>query len=156
CAVLLGMAWRDAHLPVWLAAVVAIATGALGGALNAVVITQLHIPPLIVTLGTYSLYRGLALGLTGGKGMYTDFPTSFTVFGTGDLYGAPAQVLLFAFVAIFFWLLIHRSAIGRGLSAIGYSPDGARHAGLPVDRWTALTYILSGTAAGLAGVVSVA
>jgi rhamnose transport system permease protein len=156
CAVLLGMAWRDAYLPVWLAAVVAIAAGGLGGALNAVVITRLHIPPLIVTLGTYSLYRGLAFGLTGGKEIYTGFPTSFTVLGTGDVFSVPAQVLLFAVVAVFFWLLVQRSVIGRGLSAIGYSPDGARHAGLPVDRWTALTYILSGTAAGLAAVVSVA
>src|SRR5205823_6585533 len=70
-AVLLGMLWRDFGWPVWLAAAAAVGVGALAGALNAVVITRLRIPPLIVTLGSFSLFRGLAEGLTGGVENYT-------------------------------------------------------------------------------------
>src|SRR5438874_637440 len=65
-AVLLGMLWRDLGWPVGLAAVAAVGVGAIAGTVNAVVITRLRIPPLIVTLGSLSLFRGLAEGLTGG------------------------------------------------------------------------------------------
>src|SRR5690349_14599709 len=60
CAVLFGKLWRDAHLPIPLAIVVTLCIGALAGGLNATLITSLRLPPLIVTLGTYSLFRGLA------------------------------------------------------------------------------------------------
>jgi rhamnose transport system permease protein len=156
-AVLLGMLWRDAGLPVWLAALAAIGVGVAAGGLNALVITRLGIPPLIVTLGSYSLFRGLAEGITGGVANYTDLPASFLFLGQGYfLGGVPAQLPVFALAAVGFWLLLHRTIVGRGLSAIGYSPDGARYAGLPVERWTGLTYLLSGAAAGLAAVVYVA
>jgi rhamnose transport system permease protein len=156
-AVLLGMMWRDLGLPVWVAAALTVGVGALAGGLNAVLITRLRIPPLIVTLGSYSLFRGLAEGLTGGTQNYTGFPASFLFLGQGYLLGGvPTQLPVFVAVAIGFGVLLHRTTIGRGLSAIGYSLEGARHAGLPVERWTALTYILSGTAAGLAAVIYVA
>ncbi len=155
-AVLLGMLWRDAGLPVWFAALLAVAAGAVAGGLNALVITRLRIPPLIVTLGSYSLFRGLAEGLTGGVDNFTNFPAGFLYLGQGYFFGIPAQLPVLVLAAVGFWVLLHRTTIGRGLSAIGYSPEGARYAGLPVERWTALTYILSGTAAGLAAVVYVA
>src|SRR4051794_19578124 len=155
-AVLLGMLWRDVGLPVWLAAAAAVGVGAVAGGLNALVITRLGIPPLIVTLGSYSLFRGLAEGLTGGVQNFTDFPDSFLFLGQGYIRGVPAQLPVFVLAVVGFWLLLHRTIVGRGLSAIGYSPAGARHAGLPVERWTGLTYVLSGAAAGLAAVVYVA
>jgi ribose/xylose/arabinose/galactoside ABC-type transport system permease subunit/ABC-type sugar transport system substrate-binding protein len=156
-AVVLGIVWRDWGWPVWLAAAAAVAVGALAGTLNAVVITRFGIPPLIVTLGSLSLFRGLAEGLTGGVENYTGFPPSFLFLGQGYMLGGtPAQLPLFVIAALSFWVLVHRSIVGRGLSAIGYSTDGARHAGLPVEGWTALTYILSGAAAGLAAVIYVA
>src|SRR5262245_59847861 len=76
-AVLLGAMWRDLGLPVWLAAAAAVGIGALAGWLNAAVIPRLRVPPLIVTLGSYSLFRGLAEGITGGVDNYTRFPESF-------------------------------------------------------------------------------
>jgi rhamnose transport system permease protein len=155
-AVLLGTMWRDWGVPVWVAAVLTVGVGALAGGLNAVLITRLRIPPLIVTLGSYSLFRGLAEGLTRGVDNFTGFPEGFLLLGQGYLLGdVPTQLLVFVVAAAGFWVLLHRTTVGRGLSAIGFSPEGARHAGLPVERWTALTYILSGTAAGLAAVVYV-
>ncbi|MFO0810905.1 MAG: ABC transporter permease [Gemmataceae bacterium] len=119
-------------------------------------ITRLHIPPLIVTLGSYSLYRGLAFGLTGGTETYTDFPAHFLALGSGDFFGVPAQAT--AVRRRRGLRLAARPPFGRRPGAVGRRllADGARHAGLPVDRWVAATYILSGTAAGLAAVVSVA
>ncbi|MGE5192755.1 MAG: ABC transporter permease, partial [Deltaproteobacteria bacterium] len=70
-AVILGMLWRDAGWPAAAAALAAVAVGGVGGALNALLITRLRIPPLIVTLGSYSLFRGLAEGVTGGVDNFT-------------------------------------------------------------------------------------
>ncbi len=155
-AVLFGELWRDRGLPIVAAAAATIVLGGLAGSLNGFVITRGRIPPLIVTLGSFSLYRGLAEGLTGGVDNYTNFPRSFLFLGQGYSFGGvPTQVPVFVLVALAFWVLLHRSAIGRSLVAIGYSPEGARYAGLPVDRLVGLVYVLSGLVASLAAVIYV-
>jgi rhamnose transport system substrate-binding protein len=160
CAVLFGKLWRDAGLDPWLAATLTIALGGLASLLNAALITTLRIPPLIVTLGSMSLFRGIAEGLTGGVDNFTRFPPSFLHLGQGYFHLGklliPVQIPIFIAMAILFWALLHRTTIGRAWSAIGYSPEGARHAGIPVERCVALAYVLSGLAAGLAAVVYVA
>jgi rhamnose transport system substrate-binding protein len=153
-AVLMGAAGRGGGMPMGLAALVAVTVGLLGGALNALLVARLGVPPLIVTLGTFSLFRGLAEGWTGGVRNYTDFPAAFLFLGQGRLPGGlPAQLPLLVLAAVFFWLLLHRTGAGRGLRAIGFSPEGARYAGIPVARRLALVYVLSGLMAGLAAVV---
>jgi rhamnose transport system permease protein len=155
-AVILGMLWRDGGWPVAVAALAAVAVAGMGGALNALLITRLRLPPLIVTLGSYSLFRGLAEGLTGGVENYTGFPDSFAFLGTGYWFGVlPAQLPLFVVAALGIWLLVHRTTLGRAWSAIGFSAEGARHAGIRVERCTSIAYLLSGLAAGLAAVVYV-
>jgi rhamnose transport system permease protein len=156
CAVLFGKFWGDFGLRPWLAAGAAIAVGGLAGLLNATLITRLRIPPLIVTLGSLSLFRGLAEGITGGYRNYTNFPDSFLFLGSGTIAGVPAQVPILLLAAAGFWLLLHRSTAGRALCAIGFAPDGARHAGIRVERRIALAYVLSGLLAGLAAVIYVA
>ena len=155
-AVLFGKFWRDAHLPIAVAALATLGVGALAGGLNAALITRLRIPPLIVTLGSFSLFRGLAEGITSGTDNFTNFPDSFLFLGQEYIAGAvPAQLPVFAAVAVGFWLLLHRTAIGRGLYAIGFSPEGALHAGIPVQRRQSLVYLLSGITASLAAIVYV-
>ena len=73
-AVVFGAAWHDAGLPIPVAALLALLTGCAGGALNAALITRLNIPPLIVTLGSFSLFRGIAEGITHGVGELFRFP----------------------------------------------------------------------------------
>ena len=152
-AVVMGAAFRDVGLPMGWAALLAVVVGATGGGLNAVLIGRLRIPPLIVTLGTFSLFRGLAEGLTGGVVSYSNFPEAFLFVGQGAFGPVPAQLLALATAALLVWLLMHRMAIGRSLRAIGYSPEGARYAGIPVERRLVLVYVLSGIAAGLAAVI---
>ena len=131
--------------------------GALAGSLNGLLITRVRIPALIVTLGSFSLFRGLAEGLTGGVDNFTHFPGSFLFLGQGySLGGIPTQVPIFVVVAAAFWVLLHRTTIGRGLVAIGFSPEGARYAGLPVERLVGLVYLLSGLVASLAAIIYVA
>ncbi len=154
CAVILGVVWRDAGVPVGIAALAAMGVGGMGGAANAWLVTR-GVPPLIVTLGTYSLFRGLAEGITGGVRNYSNFPQGFLRLGQGDLGGVPSQAFVLVVVAIAFWLLLHRMTIGRTLRAIGFAPDGARYAGLAVTRSTGLVYVLSGAVAGLASLLYV-
>jgi rhamnose transport system permease protein len=157
CAVLTGLLWRDLGLPIGLAAMGALAAAALAGALNALLVARLQLPPLIVTLGTYSLFRGLAKGLTGGVETYADFPAGFLFLGQGYLGGVvPAQLPVLAAAAAFFGVLLHRTATGRALQAIGFASEAARHAGIAVARTTAAAYVLAGTTAGLAAVLYVA
>ena len=73
-AVLFGAAYRDWNLPIAAAAATSLLTGCAGGALNAILVARLGIPPLIVTLGTFSLFRGIAEGITLGAVNYTGFP----------------------------------------------------------------------------------
>ena len=153
CAIVMGMLWRDAGLPLGVAVVLALGLGALGGGLNALLITRLRIPPLIVTLGTYSLFRGIAEGITGGARNYTNFPGSFVFLGQGQIGPVPTQVPILILAAVGFWVLLHRSTIGRALSAIGYAPEGARFAGIPVSRRIGLTYVLAGLASAVAAVI---
>ena len=143
-AVLFGVAWR-AGLPIPAAIAIALVTGAAGGALNATLITRLRIPPIIVTLGSYSLFRGIAEGITQGAVSYSGFPAPFLRLGQGYWWGVvPVQFPIFLLVLAFYAVLLHRSTIGRTLYAIGFSAAGARYAGIRVERPLALVYVLSG------------
>jgi rhamnose transport system permease protein len=157
CAVVFGLGVREGGLPVPLAAVLAVLAGGAGGLLNGWLVTGLRLPPLIVTLGTYSLFRGLAEGVTGGVVNYTGFPEGFLALGQETfLGGVPAQLPLLVAAGLFFWALVHRSVAGRGFQAIGYAPEAARHAGVPVGARLRLVYVLSGLSAGVAALVYVA
>jgi rhamnose transport system permease protein len=116
-------------------------------------ITRLRLPPLIVTLGTYSLFRGLAEALTHGAVTYTDFPDGFLFLGQERWLGLPTQAWLFLLAAVVVWVLVHRTTFGRSFRAIGFSPEGARYAGLPVGRRTGLVYVLAGLIAALAALI---
>ncbi len=156
CAITLGALWRDLHMPIALAALAALATGAAGGALNAWLIAARGLPPLIVTLGSLSLFRGLAEGATGAVDNYTGLPASFLALGQGYIAGVPAQAPVLAAMAIGVGLLLHRSTRGRAYYAIGWNAEASRHAGLKVSSRLAELYVLSGLASGLAAIIYVA
>lgn len=153
CAILFGKLWRDAHFPIWWAGIIALVIGAAGGGMNAWFITRLRLPPLIVTLGTFSLFRGLAEAITHGVDTFTDFPTSFLRLGQGEWLGLPVQAFAFLLVALAIGILVHFTVLGRSWRAIGFAPEGARYAGIPVERRVALVYVLAGLIAGLAAVL---
>ena len=157
CAVCFGKLWRDGGLAWPVAALATLGIGGMAGGLNAVLITRLRLPPLIVTLGSLSLFRGLAEAITRGVDNFTGFPPSFLMWGQGYFGGViPAQAPLGIAVMIGVGLLVHATSLGRSLRAIGFSPEGARYAGVPVGRQITVVYLLSGVAAALAALVYVA
>ncbi|HYP06093.1 MAG TPA: substrate-binding domain-containing protein, partial [Bryobacteraceae bacterium] len=155
-AVVFGASLASGNVGVPGAIAAALAVGCIGGALNAALITRLKIPPLIVTLGSFSMFRGIAEGITGGAINYSDFPQSFLYFGQGYLWDViPAQFPLFLAVLAAYAILLHRSVIGRAIYAIGFNAAGARYAGIPVDRRLGLVYLLAGIASSVAAIVYV-
>jgi rhamnose transport system substrate-binding protein/rhamnose transport system permease protein len=156
-AVAFGATYRDWNLPIPFAACAALLLGCAGGGLNAVLISRLRLPPLIVTLGTFSMFRGIAEGMTHAAVNYTDFPKSFLFLGQGYVGGViPAQLFVFFLIFAAYVILLHRSTIGRAWYAIGVNAPGARYAGIPVAKRIALAYLLSGLISSLAAIIYIA
>lgn len=153
CAVCFGKLWRDAGVPLPVAVAGTLALGALTGGVNATLITRLKLPPLIVTLGTFSLFRGVAEAITRGVDTFTGFPANFLFWGQERWLGMPAQAPVFIVVVVAMWLLVHRMTFGRTVRAIGFSAEGARYAGVPVERRVATAYVLAGVIAALAAII---
>lgn len=137
----------------WWAGVATLGIGAAGGGLNALLVTRLGLPPLIVTLGTYSLFRGLAEAITRGTATYSKFPGGFVELGHGTVLGLPGQAWMLGGAALGMWVLVHRTTFGRVLRAIGFGIEGARYAGLPVQRCVASVYMLAGVVAAFCGLL---
>ena len=156
-AIVFGATWRDWNLPVPVAACMALLSGIAGGGLNAFLISKLQLPPLIVTLGSFWMFRGIAEGITHAAVNYTDFPKSFLALGQGYLANViPAQVPVFFLLFAAYVVLLHRSTVGRTWYAIGSNPAGARYAGIPVARRLGLAYLLSGLTSSIAAIIYVA
>jgi len=156
-AVVFGAAWQDWRLPLPAAAFSALLVGCAGGALNAILISRLKLSPLIVTLGTFSMFRGIAEGMTHAAVNYSGFPDDLLYLGQGYLWGVlPAQTPIFLLAFFFYFILLHRSALGRAFYTIGFTAEGARYAGIPVGRRVALVYFLSGVMSSLAAIIYVA
>jgi rhamnose transport system permease protein len=153
CAVLLGVFTHHWQLGMTASIALTVFAGALAGGFNAALIAGLRLPPLIVTLGTFSLFRGLAEAITKGTKTYRDFPPDFVAFGETQWLGIQAQAWIFAAIALVMWYFVHRTVFGRSWRAIGFAEDGARYAGLPVARRIAWTYIQAGAVAAVAAVL---
>ncbi|MGA8659905.1 MAG: hypothetical protein WB586_27610 [Chthoniobacterales bacterium] len=151
-AILLGFSWQSFGLPLWLAVLVGIAGGALAGFLNGLAIVYLGVPPLIVTLATLAIYRGLSLGISESRSVH-GFPDSFAFWGSGEIAGLPVQLYLLIAVLVVSTLVLAGTPIGRCMYAIGNNETAARFAGLRVGRIKLIAYTLSGFMAGIAGFI---
>ncbi len=153
CASLLG--WLHIQgINIWIASVAALLLGLLAGALNGYLVARVKLPSLVVTLGTYAFYRGMAYVLLGDQAA-RGYPSSFTFLGQGTV-GAirlPFSAVLFIFFAIIFGLVLHKTIFGRYLYTIGNSEEAARYAGVPVARIKLIIFMLSGFMSALAGIV---
>jgi ribose transport system permease protein len=140
-------------LPVAFAA--AILIGIVVGLINGTIISYGRINPLIATLATLAIVRGLSYVISGGRELVIS-DSAFQGFGVGTLLGVPyIVILLVATFAIFAWLM-PRTRFGRYAYAIGSSAMAAQRAGVPVKRWRIAFYVTSGALSALAGLVFVA
>lgn len=149
CAIMLGVLWKNLGLPLELAITLTLVIGALAGLVNGWIITRVGVPPLIATLATLALYRGLAEGISQARSV-RGYPDWFFVLGQGELAGIPTQLWFLAVLIVLFGVALARTSFGRTLYAIGNNETASRFSGLPVDRAKLLIYGLSGLMSGLA------
>jgi rhamnose transport system permease protein len=153
-AILLGVFWQNVGLPLPLAIVLAMACGTLAGLANGVIITRFRVPPLIATLATLALYRGLAEGISQARSV-RGYPEWFFVLGQGDLLGVPVQLWVLILAALLAAYILTFTVFGRVTYAIGNNETAAKFSGLAVERTKLLIYGASGFAASLAAVIFV-
>jgi rhamnose transport system permease protein len=139
---------------IWVAALAGILLGTLGGMLNGYLVARVKLPALVVTLGTYAFFRGIAYGFLGDQAA-RGYPEAFTYFGQGRVFDTlvPFSVTLFIVLSIVFGLALHRTTFGRYLYSIGNNESAALYSGVPVARIKFIIFTLSGFMAALAGLV---
>ncbi len=153
-AILLGYSWKNWGFPLPVATAFALGVGACAGFFNGLVITRLKAPPLIVTIATLALFRGLAEGISKAHSV-RGYPESFYFLGQGDFFGAPTQVWLLGAAVVIAGVALDRTAFGRTLYAIGANETAARFSAIAVDRSKLIVYTLSGLMSGLSAFVLV-
>jgi rhamnose transport system permease protein len=149
CAIMLGVAWKGMGLPLEAAIALTLVIGTVAGLVNGWIITRVGVPPLIATLATLALYRGLAEGISQARSV-RGYPDWFFVLGQRELMGIPTQLWFLLVLILLFGVVLARTSFGRTLYAIGNNETASRFSGLPVDRAKLAIYGLSGLMAGLA------
>jgi len=154
CAVSLGVLWQGVGLPLEVVLPLVLLIGLIAGLFNGLLIVRVGVPPLIMTLATLALYRGLAQGVSQARSV-TGYPEWFFAFGQGSVAGLPVQLVLFIAVAVVSVVVLRGTVLGRTLYAVGNNPVGARFSGLPVGRSLMLIYAFSGLMGALAAIIFV-
>lgn len=133
---------------------VGLVVGAVIGWINGVIIVRLNISPIITTLGTLAIVRGVAFVLTGGVSLF-GVPDSFQGLGRGFLVPGvlPVPMVIMFILLALSWIALRRSAFGMHVYAIGGNEEAARLSGVPTQRVKVIVYVLGGIAAGLAGTI---
>ncbi len=142
----------DTHPAV--AVVMGMAIGTILGGINGVVISYAGVPPIIATLGTLSVYRGLVFWYSEGSWVNAfEMPQPFRDLAKGTPLGVPNLIIFAVVVAIAIYLFLNYTRMGRNIYAVGSNPDAAKFAGIPTQRVIFTVYLLSGLLCGLAGVL---
>jgi rhamnose transport system permease protein len=140
------------QIPVAAIILMAMIIGAGLGAFNGVLVWKLGIPPIVVTLGTLTIFRGAAFVLSGGAWVNADqMSAGFVALQRASLFGLPILSWFAVVVIIAFQLLLTRTGFGRSLYAVGNNPTASVYAGIDVGRTKFFAFCISGTMAGLCG-----
>jgi rhamnose transport system permease protein len=128
--------------------------GAILGSFNGVIITAGKVPPIIATLGTLSIYRGMVFLYSGGTWINSfEMPESYRSLAKAAPLGVPNIILFAIAIAVIIYIFLNYTRPGRDIYAVGSNPDAANVAGIPVQRTLFMVYVISGMLAGLAAVL---
>ncbi|TNM63714.1 ABC transporter permease [Aliirhizobium smilacinae] len=139
-------------MPLALLVILAVGIGAVLGAINGTLVWWLRIPPIVVTLGTLTIYRGMAFVLSGGAWVNSHQMTpGFLNFPRLPVLGMPLLSWMAIGIVLLMWVVLTRTQFGRATYASGGNPTAAVYAGIDTGRTKFLAFTLSGALAGLAG-----
>jgi rhamnose transport system permease protein len=158
CSLAMGYAMKAGAGP-WAIVAAALLIGALAGAINGVLVTRYKLPSIVVTIGTLSLYRGLALVALGDQSI-SGYPEVFSVLGNsyvGEVIGVrwlvvPIEFITLCGFALVVGLVLHRTVVGRRIYAIGANPVAARFSGIEADRYRFALFVFAGLMAAVAAI----
>lgn len=154
-ATVMGIALIDYGVPAGLAIVLGLVIGIACGLFNGFLIAVVKVPPIIVTLGTLTLFRGLAY-LLGGGTVYMRFPDLMQWIGSGVVLGIPVPIYIAALVLIWGQLFLQRTRAGQRITAVGGNEEAARLSGINVTFYKMLTYVIMGILTGITAIVIIA
>lgn len=145
-------AWGAVHLDVWSAFPIALVAGGLLGLFNGVLVTKLRVNSFLATLASALAYSGIALGITGG---FEITPSSSVFTFLGQEKAGPIQYpdIIFLVVAVAMGVVLAFTVFGRRMYAVGGNREAARLSGIKVDRVVIVTFVVTGVAAGIAGLI---
>ena len=158
-SIIIGVAWQDFGLNIWAAVLLAIVVSALCGALSGFFVAYCGVQAMVMTLGGSFLYTGLGLlvstlSSTASYQGISGFPDSFKNLTKIQLFGViPLQIVLFIVMLVVAYFLLHRSKYGREVFLVGVNQQAAEYSGINSRRVMMMTYVLSGLAAGITGVI---
>lgn len=153
CGVVAAMAMQLVGNHWIVGAIAAIGCGALIGLVNGLITTLFRIPSFLVTLGTLSIARGVALMTTGTRPVIITNDPYFLLFGEGHVLGIPVPIAWTLIVIACGIVLLHFSTFGRKVYATGGNATAARYSGISTARIKTLSLVLAGALAGLAALV---
>ena len=149
----------DGGLPFYaipLVFVLGMVLGAVMGAFNGFLVSKVHIPPILATLGTSELFAGIAIVFTNGNAV-SKLPVQYALTINNKIGGlVPVQLLIFIAMALFIWVLLSRTTYGTKIYLLGTNAEAARFSGLKNDRLLIKTYMISGVCAALGGLIMLA
>ena len=132
-----------AGVPIAIAIPLALIVGMTAGAFNGVLVAYGGLQPFIVTLGTLSLYRAIALIYTGGNPIF-GIPPEFRALTNSSILGVPSPVLIIAILALVVWVVLNKTPLGEYFLAVGGNQEASRIAGVPVSLTKIASYVISG------------
>lgn len=158
-SIVIGVAWQDGGMNIWVAVVLAVIVAAICGAISGFFVAFCNVQPMVVTLGGSFLFSGIGLLISklsateSYKGI-SGFPAEFTKISSFKLFGViPSQVLIFAALIIICYLLLHKTKYGRRVFLVGVNSLASEYSGINRRLVVMSTYILSGIGASIAGIV---
>jgi len=151
--VALAIFFIQLEIPLLLSYLLVLITGSLVGFSNGIMVTKVKLPPFIVTLASYQIFRGLAFVLVNGQAKFTS-DESFKIIGNRFLFGfMPISILVMLVIFVFYQLLLSRTAAGRRFYLTGGNEEAATFAGIRVDRVKITAYTLVGVSSAVSGIL---
>ncbi len=150
-SLIVGMCMQSG-VPISLSIIAAVAAGVLGGLLNGFIVVTFNVPPLITTLGTLYMARGVVLILTRGAPIYP-LPEKFNVIGNGALIGIPYVAIIASVLAVLAHFVLKRTTFGRAIYAVGGNENTARLSGIKVKKHKVAVFTITCMLATFTGVL---
>lgn len=156
-SIIFGILFSFFNMPIPIAILLALICSSICGVINGSLVANTDINPIVITLGTMFLYKGLAVGIAGSSGAVgyngiTGFPDSFLQLSYGNLGIVPYTLIFILFLGFLFFMLLHMTRLGRQYYLVGVNKDVAVYSGISVKFTIISAYLLTSLCAGIAGI----